>query len=414
MLRVAMTSVSPPHPTVVLGVCGSIAAYKAASVARLLVKAGVRVLPVMTHAATKMLGAATLAGLTGNHVYGEMFEASLGGELHVELAEKATLIAVVPATAEFLSALASGRANDLLRATVLCRRGPVMLAPAMHPNMWSHPATQRNIATLRADGLEFVGPVVGEVASGEVGEGRMAEPEAIAEAILGRLRHDPSQGTHDLAGRHVVVTAGPTIEDIDPARYLSNRSSGKMGYAIATAALARGARVTLITGPVALPAPAGAKVVPIRTARDMESALDAALGTGLTEADALIMAAAVADYRPLSVHPTKLKRHGPTTLELIPNPDLLAGLGKRRTGPKPVLVGFALETTSDDELVAAARVKLDKKQVDLIIANRASDAFDTDHNRIVLVERARAIELPYASKGVLADRLIDHLLPLLP
>ncbi len=414
MLRATMSSTAPPQPTVVLGVCGSIAAYKVAVVARLLVKAGVRVMPVMTRSATKMLGAPTLAGITGNRVHVDMFDPSIAGELHVELASEADLIAVVPATAEFLSALATGRADDLLRATVLCSEGPVMVAPAMHPRMWAHAATLRNVAALRADGVEFIGPVFGEVASGEVGEGRMSEPEAIAEAILARLAQVATGAHRDFDGRQLVVTAGPTVEDLDPARYLSNRSSGKMGYAIAAAASARGAQVTLISGPVALGAPAGMNIVHVRSAREMQAALDAALGPELTRADALVMAAAVADYRPGEVHAAKMKRTGATTLELVPNPDILAGIGGRREGGKPVLVGFALETVSGDALICAARDKLNKKRVDLIVANSASDAFDGDDNRIVLVSRDDSEELPRASKRVLADQLLDRLLPLLP
>ncbi|MBM4358725.1 MAG: bifunctional phosphopantothenoylcysteine decarboxylase/phosphopantothenate--cysteine ligase CoaBC, partial [Deltaproteobacteria bacterium] len=296
MLRATMSTASDPRPTVVLGVCGSIAAYKAASVARLLVKAGVRVIPIMTESATKMLGTATLAGLTGEAVRVGMFDPSIAGELHVELAAAADVLAVVPATAELLSSLATGRADDLLRATLLCGRSPVLVAPAMHPRMWAHPATARNLAMLRADGVEFVGPVVGEVASGEVGEGRMAEPEEIAAAILARL------SPRDLAERHVVVTAGPTVEDLDPARFLSNRSSGKMGYAIAEAAARRGARVTLISGPVSLASPHGVHLVHARSAHQMQAALWHAVGADLRQADALIMAAAVADYRPSAVH----------------------------------------------------------------------------------------------------------------
>jgi phosphopantothenoylcysteine decarboxylase/phosphopantothenate--cysteine ligase len=401
------------RPTVVLGVCGSIAAYKAASVARLLVKAGVRVLPVMTRSAAKMLGVPTLAGITGNPVKLDMFDPSIAGELHVELAAQADLVAVVPATAELLSSLATGRAEDLLRATLLCGRSPALVAPAMHPRMWSHPSTQRNVATLRADGVEFVGPVVGEVASGEVGEGRMAEPEAIVLAILARLNQSPLVA-QDFAAKHIVVTAGPTVEDVDPARCLSNRSSGKMGYALVEAALARGARVTLISGPVALPEPKGADVLHVRSAREMQATLDAVLGNELGNADALIMAAAVADYRPAEPHNAKLKRTGPMTLELLPNPDLLAELGARRKTQRPALVGFALETATGEDLVAAARAKLIKKRVDLVVANTASDAFDKDDNRIVLVTSGDALPLALASKRVLADRILDHLSALLP
>jgi len=407
MLRSDMGTEGQRRPTVVLGVTGSIAAYKAAHVARLLVKAGVRVLPVMTESATKMLGPATLAGITGESVRSDMWAPGTAGELHVELAAAADLVAVVPATAELLSSLVAGSASDLLRATLLSARGPVVLAPAMHPRMWSHPATSDNVATLRMRGVELVGPVVGEVASGDVGEGRMAEPEAIAAAILGHL------GPRDLEGRHVVVSAGPTVEDIDPARYLSNRSSGKMGYAVAEAAVRRGARVTLVSGPVALQPPSGVALVEVRSAHQMQAALAHALGPELRGADAVIMAAAVADYRPATVHEAKLKRVGPVTLELVPNPDLLAELGRARHGARPVLVGFALETVTGDDLVSAARKKLEKKRVDLVVANTAVDAFERDDNRIMLVDRERVRSLPQATKRALADRILDHLVTLL-
>lgn len=402
-----MSSGAEPRATVVLGVCGSIAAYKAAIVARLLVKAGVRVIPVMTESALKMLGSATLAGLTGEPVRVGMFDPSSSGELHVELAAAADLIAIVPATAELLSSLASGRADDLLRATLLCAQSPALVAPAMHPRMWAHPATARNVDLLREQGVEFVGPTVGEVASGEVGEGRMAEPEEIASAILAAL------GPRDLDGRHLVVTAGPTVEDLDPARYLSNRSSGKMGYAIAEAAARRGARVTLISGPVSLPRPHRVDILDVRSANQMQAALWHAVGPDLRQADAVIMAAAVADYRPASPQESKLKRTGPMSLELVPNPDLLMELGHARTERRPILIGFALETVTGDELVAAARTKLERKRVDLVVANRASDAFDRDENRIWLVDRERSRGLPEATKRALAERILDQVVTML-
>ncbi|MCA9625917.1 MAG: bifunctional phosphopantothenoylcysteine decarboxylase/phosphopantothenate--cysteine ligase CoaBC, partial [Myxococcales bacterium] len=233
------------RPTVVLAVSGSIAAYKAVMVARLLVKAGVRVRPIMTEAAKRFLGPLTLAGICGEPAASEMFVAA-GGEPHVELAESADVFAVVPATADVIAGLAQGRADDLVRATALCARGPVLLAPAMHPRMWSHPATRANVALLEARGVELVGPDDGEVASGDFGIGRMAEPEAIAEAILARCG---GEAERDLEGVRMVVTAGPTVEDLDPARYLSNRSIGKMGFAMAARAAAWGAEVELVAGP---------------------------------------------------------------------------------------------------------------------------------------------------------------------
>lgn len=394
-------------PTVVLAVTGSIAAYKAAMVARLLVKAGARVRPVLTDAAERFIGAATFWGICGEPVATDMFDPSVGGEPHVVLAKSADAIAIVPATAEVIAGLAQGRADDLVRATALCAQSPVLVAPSMHPSMWNHPATQRNVAQLRSDGVELIGPADGEVASGDSGMGRMAEPETIAAAILAACEKS------DLAGRHVVVTAGPTVEDVDPARYLSNRSSGKMGFAVAERAAVRGARVTLIAGPVHLPTPNAVSRIDVRSALDMKVALWEALGPDdLEAADALVMTAAVADYRPAEAADGKLKRGtlgGRTQLELVANPDLLAEIGGARNGPRPVLVGFALETVSEQELVEVARNKLQTKSVDLVVANRASDAFDKDDNKVVLVSRDGAEPLPKASKLELADRILDRL-----
>jgi phosphopantothenoylcysteine decarboxylase / phosphopantothenate---cysteine ligase len=395
------------NPTVVLAVTGSIAAYKAAFVARLLVKAGARVRPIMTAAAERFVGPATFAGICGEPVGRGMFEAT-GGEPHVELAKSADAIAVVPATADFLAALAHGRADDLVRATALCSDGPVLLAPAMHPSMWLNPATQRNVSLIAEDArVQLIGPVEGEVASGDHGSGRMAEPEVIAAAILAAC--DKS----DLAGRHVVITAGPTVEDLDPARYLSNRSSGKMGFAVAERAAVRGARVTLVAGPVHLPTPNDVTRIDVRSALDMKVALWEALGPdSLDQADALVMTAAVADFRPANTSDGKLKRGtlgSRTQLELVQNPDLLAEVGKARTGKRPVLVGFALETVDGDALVAAARGKLAKKQVDLVVANRASDAFDRDDNRVVLVSADEAESIGRMQKLTIADRILDRI-----
>lgn len=386
----------------VLAISGSIAAYKAVEVARLLIKRGIVVRPIMTRAATQFVGPATLSGICGEPVHSDMFAVELSGELHVTLGAEADVIALVPATADLLAALAQGRADDLVRATALCARGPLIAAPAMHPRMWQHPATQRNVAQLSADGrVAFVGPVAGEVASGDVGIGRMAEPGAIVEAIAATL------SARDLIDRHIVVSAGPTIEDIDPARFLSNRSSGKMGFAIAERAARRGARVTLVAGPVALATPFGVTRCDVRSARDMGQALTRALAT----ADALVMTAAVADYRPADASPIKLKREGKPsmTLKLVHNPDLLAEIGAKRSGGRPYLVGFALETADDEALVEIARDKLRRKGVDLVVANRAADAFERDDNRATLVTSEEAESLPRMDKRALADRILDRI-----
>jgi len=385
-------------------VSGSIAAYKAVEVARLLVKAGVRVVPVMTRSAEQFVGRATLAGVCGEPVLREMFGPAAAGESHVTLGARASVIALVPATAELLAAAAQGRANDLLRALVLCASGPVVAAPAMHPRMWAHPATQRNVAALRADGrVALVGPVEGQVASGEVGIGRMASPDAITAAIVARLT------TRDLAGLRVVVTAGPTVEDLDPARFLSNRSSGSMGFAIAERAAARGAHTTLVAGPVSLATPHGVERVDVRSARQMQAALGDALGASLDRADVLVMCAAVADFRPASVSATKLKRAagGARSVDLLPNPDLLAEIGAMRRGSRPVLVGFALETASGDELVGEARRKLRAKRVDLVVANSADNAFESAHSQLTLVWPDHEQVLPPLPKRQSADRVLD-------
>ncbi|MFO0550939.1 MAG: bifunctional phosphopantothenoylcysteine decarboxylase/phosphopantothenate--cysteine ligase CoaBC [Polyangiaceae bacterium] len=399
--------------SVALIVTGSIAAFKAPVVARLLGKAGVTVVPVLTRAAREFVGATTFAGLTGERAHTDMFDPSVAGELHVELAARCSLVVVAPATADFLARLASGRADDLAAALCLSARGPVLAAPAMHPRMWSHPATQRNVATLGRDGrVELVGPVEGEVASGESGVGRMAEPEVIVAAVLRALEESERR---DLANRHIVVSAGPSVEDIDPVRFVGNRSTGKMGFAVAARAAARGARVTLVSGPVELATPPGVDRVDTRGALAMDAALRTAMGPDLAGADALVMTAAVGDYRPKVSSSVKIKRsHEPLTLELIPNPDVLAGLGADRKTKRPVLVGFAVETPEDDEaLVREARRKLEAKRVDMVVANRASDSFGRDDNRAILVERATAEPTGWLSKSALADRILDRVLTLL-
>ncbi|MEA2751545.1 MAG: phosphopantothenoylcysteine decarboxylase / phosphopantothenate---cysteine ligase, partial [Myxococcales bacterium] len=292
--------------TIALAVTGSIAAYKAVEVARLCIKAGAKVLPLMTTSARRFVGPVTLAGITGEPVATDMWDPAFPGEMHVTIAARADALVIVPATADLIARLAQGRADDLVTATALCARGPVLVAPAMHPRMWTHPATQKNIEELARQGrVTMIGPVEGLVASGESGIGRMVEPAEIVEAIARALRDETAgSGTgtatavsRDLAGRKVVVTAGPTHEAIDPVRYLGNRSSGRMGFAIAGAAAARGADVTLVAGPVALATPNGVKRIDVESAEQMQRALDDAMGADLANVDALIMAAAVADFR---------------------------------------------------------------------------------------------------------------------
>jgi phosphopantothenoylcysteine decarboxylase/phosphopantothenate--cysteine ligase len=392
---------------VALAVCGSIAAYKAVEVARLLVAGGVAVTPLMTRSAERFLGPETLAGIAGASVLRDMFDASYPGELHVDLARGIDLLLVVPATADMMARLASGRADDLVTALALCFAGPVLLAPAMHSRMWMHPATRRNAATLDADRrVRWVGPVEGALASGEIGPGRLADPTEIAAAVLREL------GPRDLGGLRIVVSAGPTVEDIDPVRFVGNRSSGKMGFAVAERAACRGAEVTLVTGPVSLSTPARVRRVDVRSALEMKAALEQALGTDLGAADALVMSAAVADYRPREAHSTKLKKAGDSlSLALVKNPDLLADIGARRAAagaPGPVLVGFAVETGDASELLAYATEKLRTKRVDMIVANQAGDAFGKNTNQATLVLADATAPLPPMSKSALADQILDR------
>jgi phosphopantothenoylcysteine decarboxylase/phosphopantothenate--cysteine ligase len=410
-------STGPLRPLVgrriTLCVTGSVAAYKSALLARSLLRAGAHVEALMTSAALQFLGRETLAGLTGRPVHTELFHGA--GELHVELAARSDLIAIVPATADALARLAQGRADDLLAATVLCARCPVLIAPAMHPNMWSHPLVQANVERLRrVANWQLLGPVHGEVASGEIGVGRMLEPEPIASAIEAALHGSapPVAATRAalLFGRHVVVTAGPTLEDLDPARFISNRSSGKMGFAIAASAAQHGARVTLIAGPVALATPHGVDRIDVRSALDLQAALKQVLGEKLLGADALVMCAAVADYRPRARATTKLKRsERELALDLIPNPDLLAEVGAARTGSRPLLVGFALETHTGEQLLEAARRKLAAKRIDAIVANTAADAIGTDATRALLVTPTAVQQLGPAEKSLVADQLTEFL-----
>jgi phosphopantothenoylcysteine decarboxylase/phosphopantothenate--cysteine ligase len=390
---------------ITLCVTGSIAAYKACIIARLLVKEGAQVRTVLTHSAEHFVGRATFAGITGMPTMVDMFDPGASGESHVTLAAATDLVLVAPATADMLARLASGRADDTVTAICLSARCPVLVAPAMHSAMWSHPATERNVATLAADGrVERVGPVHGEVASGEVGEGRMAEPEQIVARVKLRL------GCGDLCGRHLVVTAGPTVEDLDPVRFVSNRSSGKMGFALAERAALRGARVTLVAGPVVLATPEGVERVNVRSAIDMREAVWEALGADLAEADALLMAAAVADYRPAQPSSDKLRRESSTLLlELVQNPDILGEVGGARRAGLPVLVGFALETESDERAMIRARQKLEYKRVDLVVANHPSDALERDDNRATLLDHSGIEPLARMSKGELADRILNWL-----
>lgn len=382
---------------ILLGVTGGIAAYKAVYLARELVARGADLRVAMTPTATRLVGPATFAGLLGRAPVVDLWDPAHEGEIHVELSRWAEVFVIAPATANMIARLAHGLATDPVSATALCFDGPMLVAPAMHSRMWNHPATRDNVATLAARGVTFEGPVVGKLASGEEGPGRMSEPTAVADAIASLLT------PKDLADLRLLVSAGPTYEAIDPVRFLGNRSSGRMGYAIAERARDRGAAVTLVSGPVALPAPARVNTVRVRSAREMREAIVPIA----SEFDAIVMAAAVADFRPREAAPHKLKKaeQGETPqLDLVPNPDILAELGASRLGPRPYLVGFAVETR---DLVAAARDKLARKKVDLIVANHADVAFEGDHNEALLVTASEAHPTGRVSKRALADRILD-------
>lgn len=381
---------------IVVGLGGGIAAFKSVGLVRELMRRGAEVRVVMTEAATRFVGPITFAGLTGKPPVTDLWAEDYAGEVHVELGEWADAIVVAPATMNLMARAASGQANDALLATLACARGPVFFAPAMHQRMWSHPATRANVTTLRERGAIIVGPVTGALANGEIGEGRMSEPEDIAEAIESHLSR-----ADDLRGARILITAGPTHEDLDPVRFLGNRSTGRMGYAIAKKALRRGAEVTLVSGPVHLPAPVGAHLVQVRSAAEMHQAVMACFD----EHDVVIMAAAVADYRPGKRETKKIKKGGALKLELVRNPDILADVGKKRATRPSVLVGFALET---EQLEQAARDKLERKGADLIVANEAGASLGRETNRVMLVDQSSAVQLPEMSKDALADQILDR------
>jgi phosphopantothenoylcysteine decarboxylase/phosphopantothenate--cysteine ligase len=392
---------------IVLGITGGIAAYKTAEVASRLVKAGATVDVVMTEAATEFVAPLTFQALTHRPVVTEMF--TLLGETeigHVSLAQRADLLIIAPATANTIAKLAAGLADNMLTATALGTQAPMLLAPAMETRMWENPLTRGNIARLQeARDVTMVGPGVGRLASGGVGPGRMAEPAEIvdwARIILGR--------GGGLAGQRVVVTTGGTQEPIDPVRFVGNHSSGKMGYALALVARDRGAKVTLVSAPMALPAPIGVQLVGVQTAQEMCQAVLAAL----PESDALIMAAAVADYRPAEAVAHKIKKgEGGLELKLVRTTDILVEVATQRAelGRPRVVVGFAAET---QDLVANAQAKLEAKRLDLMVANDARQAMGADVNQVTLLDASGGVEeLPLLPKDEVAERVMDRVVELL-
>ena len=383
------------HKHILLGVTGGIAAYKAPELVRRLRDAGADVRVVLTPAAAAFVTPLTLQAVSGRPVYQELLSAEAeSGMGHIELARWADLILIAPATADFMARLAHGFADDLLAACCRAARAPIAIAPSMNVGMWQNAATQRNLRQLADDGVRVFGPGSGSQACGEVGEGRMLEPLELVAACAGQF------GGGVLAGRRVVVSAGPTFEDLDPVRFIGNRSSGRMGYAVAQAAREAGADVTLVSGPVALPDPPGIAVQRVRSALDMRAAVLAAVA----DADVYIGTAAVADYRPAAPATQKIKKDRDAfAIELVRNPDILAevaGLARR-----PFTVGFAAET---DDVLAYARRKLDDKRLDLIAANAVGVGlgFETDDNALTLLWPGGQRELPRASKAALARTLI--------
>jgi len=383
---------------VVLGVSGGIAAYKAVEVCRRLVDAGVHVVPVLTDEATRFVGEVTFSALASEPAQRSLW----GGSSpipHTRLGQSADLVVVVPATAHLLARYAAGMADDLLTATLLATRAPVVVCPAMHTEMWEHPAVQENMSVLQRRGVVVVAPEEGRLAGADSGTGRLAEPETIAARVLGLL----PEARRDLAGLDVLVSAGGTREPLDPVRFLTNRSSGKQGHALAEAAARRGARVTLVTSS-SLPVTPRIRVVRVESAADMETAMDAAAGI----ADVVVMAAAVADFRPKE--PAGRKLHDVHDLVLEPTPDILAGLVASRR-PGQVLVGFAAET---DDVLERGRRKLARKGVDLLVVNDVTApgaGFDHDTNEVTILDAGGgAIEVPLTTKAAVADAVLDRVL----
>jgi phosphopantothenoylcysteine decarboxylase / phosphopantothenate---cysteine ligase len=412
-----------PHPSdglhgrrVVVGVTGGIAAYKAALLVRRLIGVGAVVDVVMTRGARAFIGPVTFEGLTGRSVRSDVWEDVPDGT-HVALGQDADAIVIYPATAHTLAKLANGLADDLLTTTALAHDGPLIVAPAMHTEMWSHPATAANLATLRGRGVTVVGPATGPLMGGDSGTGRVVEPEDVMTVLRDALAAPASDGDdasipRPFTGRTLLVTAGGTREALDPVRFLGNRSSGRMGFAIARAAAQQGATVVLVTAPSDLPTPHGVRRVDVVSAQDMDVAVRQHEGV----ADAVVMAAAVADFRPAEQLSTKWRRtDGPPTIRLVANPDVLAGVVERRGGAsRPVVVGFAAQT---GDLEVGAREKLTTKKVELLVANDVSVSgigFESDDNAVLILHRdGRRRDVPTSSKHLVAEAILAELLPLL-
>lgn len=387
---------------VTVGVSGGIAAYKAAELVRALQRQALEVHVVMTEAATHFIQPLTFSALTGHRVITSLWDEFGAPMEHIDEAQWTEALVVAPATANILAKFSQGIADDFLTTMYLATQAPVLVAPAMNVNMWEHPATQANIEILRQRGVRVIDPGTGDLACGMVGAGRMAEPETIAEALLNMLGH-----RHDLGGETILITAGGTREALDPVRFLGNRSSGKMGYAIAEAAHARGAKVILISGPSVLYPPANIEVMHVTTADEMRAAVLARIA----ESSIVIKAAAVADYRPVVVSEQKLKRTGPMTVELAPTEDILAEVVRRRH-PGQLIIGFAAET---ENVAENGRAKLLRKGADAIVVNDVAGTnigIDADTNAATFLTLSTAIEMPEMPKRKLAERILDEILTL--
>jgi phosphopantothenoylcysteine decarboxylase / phosphopantothenate---cysteine ligase len=395
---------------IAVGVSGGVGAYKAAEVVRGLQKRGHDVVAILTRGAQQFVTPLTFEALTRRAVITDQWAPGTNTDVgHISLTTEVAALVVAPATANLIAKLAHGLADDFLTTFALATRCPILLAPAMNTQMLAHPAVEANLATLRGRGVRLIDPGSGYLACGWVGPGRLAEPEDIVTATCDAIA--PAPAVADLAGRRVLITGGPTCEDIDPVRYVGNRSSGRMGVALAEAARRRGAGVTLVLGPSAVAVPAGVDVVRVRSAAEMHAAVMQAL----PGQDVVVMAAAVADYTPQAPAPQKItKSDGPLTLTLIRTRDILADLGASRDGAAhPVLVGFAAETA---DAVARGRRKLDAKRVDLIVANDVTQpgaGFEHDTNAVTIITRDRDVAVPLQAKAAVADRILDHVVPLL-
>ena len=381
-----------------LGITGGIAAYKAAELARLLTQTGIDVQVVMTQSACRFVGPVTFQSLTGNPVYSDLWETNAVQNMaHINLSRHVDMILVAPASADFIAKLANGLADDLLTTLCLARNCPLMIAPAMNRQMWENTATQRNLALLRLDGIKIVGPASGEQACGEIGMGRMLEASELAEAVRVTF-----QTANSLAEKNVLVTAGPTFEAIDAVRGITNKSSGKMGYAIARAAVEAGAKVVLVSGPTCLAPPVVDKLIHVMSADDMLHAVQAEI----SQTDIFISVAAVADYRVAKISPRKIKKSDkkPLSIELIPNTDILMTVASL---PKPPFcVGFAAET---EDLEENAEMKRRKKNLPLLVANLAQDALGSDESELILLDDNGKHVLPKASKTEQARLLMKHI-----